>query len=154
MFRRCTSILLIVIYFAGQLAAAPHAHGGNVGASSEHDSRPHVHVSWFGHSHEDGHTHHHHHHLDISHSQTDSSEWSTGSSDHDSNAVYLPNETGNLYLACKITGPPNPLNAVQALPAAAAIAPADNFGQLCDANFSGICSPGTPLYLALRALRI
>jgi hypothetical protein len=154
MFRRSTSTLLIVIYVAGQLAAVPHAHGGNVGASSEHDSRPHVHVSWFGHSHDDGHTHDHHHHYDVSHSSTDFSEWSSGSNDHDSNAVYLPNETGNLYLACKISGSPNPLDAVQALPVAAAIEPADHSGQLCKANFSGNCCPGTPLYLALRALRI
>jgi len=155
MLRRYTSILCLVSYIAGQLAAVPHAHGGNVSEPSDHGARPHIHISWFGHSHshDDGDTHHGHQH-DVDRSKSISSDSDTSSNDHDSTAVYLPSEVGSLCLACTITGSPDPLDAVQAMPIAMAVATADRFGQLCEANFPGNCSPGTPLYPALRALRI
>lgn len=157
MFRRCTSMLLIVAYVAGQLAAVPHAHGAGENQPSDHGARPHFHIAWFehGHSHADGNAHHHHHHdFDGSRSQPVSSTSATGSDGHDSDAIYLPNDTGKPSLASKIIVsldnlPTNPILAV-----AVVIAPTAGSGQLWEAHFSGNCSQGTTLYLALRALRI
>jgi hypothetical protein len=156
MFRRGASILLIVVYLAGQLAAAPHAHARTMSEPSHHDARPHVHVSWFGHghTHEDGHSHHHHHHDGANESQAAASYSATSSEDHDSDAVYLPNETGQSFLLSKIAGSPDDFATNSWIAIAPAALPPNGPPQLCGASFFGNCSPGTPLYLALRALRL
>lgn len=107
---RCLfNALLIAGYFAGQLAAFPHAHAREpVG----HGGRPHFHANWFtrliakeGHSHHhhahdrhSGHSHHHHsghshhHHSpeqDRSHEQPENAPATPDGRGHDADCVYL-----------------------------------------------------------------
>jgi hypothetical protein len=79
MIRRVMSLLAVLGYAAGQLAAAPHAHGS---FSEHHDARPHVHLSIFGGS-------HHHHDHDRSDAREDLTGARNSQSDHDDDAVYL-----------------------------------------------------------------
>ena len=64
MFRRCTSVFVMIGLLASNLAAVPHAHAGMSAADQKrHDATPHFH----GHRHhhaDDGHSHAHegHHH--------------------------------------------------------------------------------------------
>ena len=94
MFRRCISILVLVGFLAGQLAAAPHAHGGySAQQQREHDAKPHVHVGHGGHTH----PHHSHSATPKSHSPKTDATPSSGpvqlagdcSFDHERDAVYL-----------------------------------------------------------------
>jgi len=160
MLRRSQSIVLTVGYLASQLAAVPHAHGQSGDSQpSDHSARPHFHVSWFGrhdhshddHSQDDGHTHHHE--RDGTHPQPPSSESNAGHDDHDSDAVYLPNDTG-VSLPSKCVGSPDSLQVVSTLVIAAVNMPAAVSECLTDARPPDKCSPDCPLYLALRALRI
>jgi hypothetical protein len=152
--------MLTVGYLAGQLAAVPHAHGQSGDSQpSDHSARPHVHFSWFDchdhshddHSQDDGHTHHHE--RDGTDSQPPSSESNAGHDDHDSDAVYLPNDTG-ISLPSKSVGSPDSLQVVSTLVIAAVNMPAAVSECLAGARPPGKCSPDCPLYLALRALRI
>jgi hypothetical protein len=136
-------------YLASQLAIVPHAHGrSGEGQSSDHDARPHFHVSWFGHAEHD----HHHDHVG-GQSRPHSSEPDTDRGDHDSDAIYLPNDTGLSLPGQSFVAPDN-LQVVSTLTVAAAPVPTANSNRVADAFFAGECSPGCPLYLALRALRI
>lgn len=48
MFRRCISFLVMVGFFASQLASVPHAHAGSSAEERQkHDATPHFHVEWF-----------------------------------------------------------------------------------------------------------
>jgi len=147
-------MVLMLGYLAGQLAVVPHAHGRcSENQPSDHNTRPHIHVAWFehvGHSHDDGRIHHHE--CDGSHSQSASSDSNAGHDGHDSDAVYLPNDIGVSLPSQSVTS----LDSLQAVSMLALAVPTPTAisERLADANFAGECSPGCPLYLALRALRI
>jgi hypothetical protein len=79
MIRRVMAFLAVLGYVAGQLAAAPHAHGS---VSGRHDARPHIHLSLFGRN-------HHHHRHDCCDARSDLTGARTGQGDHDDDAVYL-----------------------------------------------------------------
>jgi hypothetical protein len=91
MFRRGTSILVMLGYLAGQSAAIPHAHVG--GSQHDHDAcAPHIHLSWFG-------GQHHHEHQDrdnfavvpdLEHLEFNVGFGKDGAEDHDDDAVYIP----------------------------------------------------------------
>jgi hypothetical protein len=79
MIRRVMAFLAVLGYVAGQLAAAPHAHGS---VSGRHDARPHIHLSLFGRN-------HHHHRHDCCYARSDLTGARSSQSDHDDDAVYL-----------------------------------------------------------------
>ena len=168
MFRSCTSILLIVVHLAGQLALAPHGHGaaGYV-QSSDGQARPHVHLAWFGrvtHAHDRGHgrgrVHHHGEPGRRSLAPTSSDCGSPGQGDDhdgdglDGDAVYLPgdvsapalksgNETGQAAFDVATT------------PLAVATAPSAQYLQVpMPWVLPDDSPPSCPRYLMLRALRI
>jgi len=164
MLRRGFSIVLIFGYLAGQLAAVPHAHAHAHGQGGEnqprdHNARPHIHVSWFSHfdhshddhSHDDEHTHHHE--CGGSHSHPAVSDSNAGHDDHDNDAVYLPSDTGVSLASNSVALPDShqviSMLAIAAIPSSLAISES-----WAVANSPDKCSPGRPLYLALRALRI
>ena len=151
--RRCTTSVLMMAYLASQLAAAPHAHGATGETQpSDHNARPHVHVGWFDHgdhAHDDGHRHHHP--CDENDSQPPGSKSHGGDRDHDSDAVYLPNEA--VAPSTKSAVSPASL-AVSTLGIIASIAAPTASGYSASTIFPDKCSSGCPLYLALRALRI
>lgn len=103
MFRGCISLVVIAGLFASQMAAVPHAHGGSSAEDRhEHDARPHFHCKWFS----AGHCVHKHGGKERSHGTPAPVPVSVGSernsddclppeggrnTDHDSNAVDVPN---------------------------------------------------------------
>src|SRR4051812_7308726 len=102
MLRRIISIIVMLGFVTGQMAAFPHAHAAN-GEPFDHDARPHIHLSWFEHvgdCHDDGHAHHH----DGGHSQPHSPDANIDHDDHDTDAVYLPTDI-DVYLPTKSVGP-------------------------------------------------
>src|SRR4051794_12708655 len=114
MFRRGFSIFVLLAFTASQLAVTPHAHA-EAGKPVDHDALPHVHLSWFeqaGHCHDDEYAHHHS--ADDSHSQPLFCKAGIEHDDHDSDAVYLSNDTGN-SLATKSVAPLRNLEIVVAL---------------------------------------
>jgi hypothetical protein len=162
MLRRGFSIVLILGYLAGQLAAVPHAHGqGGENQPCDHNARPHIHihVSWFSHfghfhddhSHDDEHTHHHE--CGGSHSHPAFSDSNAGHDDHDNDAVYLASDTG-VSLLSKRAESPDCLQFVSAQVIAATPTPAAIAEPWAIAYSPGEFSPRCPLYLALRTLRI
>jgi hypothetical protein len=155
MARRSTTSLIIVTYIAGQLAMVPHSHGAvGISQSSDHNASPHIHVSWFDrvdHSHDDGHSHHHEHGSHHSHRTT--SDADTVPVDHDSDAVYLPNEIG-VSLSSKPVVSPDCLSFIATIVIDAAHTPMAQSESGLVALSLGECSPNFPIYLALRALRI
>lgn len=72
---RALALLTVLGYIAGQLAAAPHAHGS---APENHDARPHFHLSGYGGDHHDHHG-----------EQSDQRGAHGDQSSHDDDAVYL-----------------------------------------------------------------
>lgn len=154
MVRRYTNTLLMIAYLASQLATLPHAHGANSeNQPCDHNARSHVHVSWFhhedhSHEHEDGHSDHHH--CDGTHSQPAAD---TEPGDHDSDAVYLPNDTG-FSLPTKTVATSDSFHLVTTLTIATVPVPMAISQFSSDAHLPDKCSAGCPLYLALRALRI
>ena len=155
MARRCTTTLLMMAYLASQLAMVPHAHGASgENQPCDHNARPHVHVACFdhvGHSHDDGHTHHQE--CVDSNSLAAVSDTSTRQDDHDSDAVYLPNDPWG-SLPTKSVASSGNLQVISTLVTAVAHTPTAISECLSDVNSPDECSPGCPLYLALRALRI
>src|SRR4051794_40042770 len=104
MLRRSVSIIVMLGFVIGQMAAFPHAHAAN-GEPFDHDTRPHIHLAWFEHvgdCHNDGDAHHHDH--DGDRSQPDSPDANIDHDDHDSDAVYLPTDIG-VSLPTKNIGP-------------------------------------------------
>jgi hypothetical protein len=101
MFRRVVSTLVVLGLFASHLAVVPHVHAGmQPTARQEHDATPHFHLPFGGGIHA-GHSHDHHHthahsHVGGSHHASDCAPiWSgAGGSDHDADAVYLPETFG------------------------------------------------------------
>jgi len=157
MARRYTNTFLIMAYLAGQLAAVPHAHGaGGENQPSDHNARPHFHVSWFEHgchSHDHGHTHDHDGDGDGSHSAPHSADSNTSHDGHDSDAVYLPNEIGTPSLGKSVNLLDSP-ELVSTLAIVAAPTATTALGFSTEAYFPEKCNSGCPLYLVLRALRI
>lgn len=153
MANRRTTTLLMMAYLASQLAAVPHAHGGG-GQPSDHNARSHVHVSWFAWLSHFPDRDTHHEECDACHSLPISSDLTGEHDGHDSDAVYLANETGTASLVGKSVISLDSLQFVSML----AIAAAPMTSAICDcwaeASFPDKCSSGTPLYLTLRALRI
>jgi hypothetical protein len=153
MFRRSVSIIVMFGFVTGQMAAFPHAHAEN-GEPFDHDARPHIHLSWFEHvgdCHNDGHAHHHDH--DGDDSQRRSLDTNVDHDDHDSDAVYLPTDIGVSLPTKSIESVHNfDVTATLAIP----VAPLPTFLTDCVTGqyFSGDCSPGRPLWLVLRALRL
>jgi hypothetical protein len=97
MFRRCVSILVLLGFVAGQLAAVPHAHGGcSSEQQREHDARPHVHVGSCSHSHDhnDSHDGHSHSHATDKPAPASGEQLSNSGCgpyvEHDADAIYLP----------------------------------------------------------------
>ena len=153
MARRCTTTMLMMAYLATQLAMVPHAHGASENQSSDHNARPHVHISWFGHiehSHDDGCAYHDE--CDGSYSQPISFHFAPAH-DHDSDAIYLPNDAG-VSLPVKSVVAPSNFQDVSTLAVATTRTPTAVCETWAAADFSDKCSPGRPLYLVLRALRI
>jgi hypothetical protein len=142
-------------YLASQMATVPHAHGRcGENQPSDHNARHHVHVSWFehdDHSHDGGHSHHHE--CDEGNSQPPLSESNAEHDGHDSDAVYLPNDTG-VSLASNSVVSLGSFQVVSTLAIAAVPTPTVFSESLAAAYSSDNCSSGCPLYLALRALRI
>jgi hypothetical protein len=161
MFRRCLTTLLIVGYFAGQLAAAPHLHAQT---PAGHGGQPHCHTGWLcclfaanrhsadHHSHAHGHGAGHDHSHEQDHSQTPQPGEPDGG-DHDSDCVYLPD----------VVAPSLATPGQQILPAGE-LAQLD--GSLCKSpeleQFLSrqaqapqiLPGDGCPLFLKLRTLRI
>lgn len=155
MAQRFTTTLLLMAYFASQLVVVPHAHDdSSISQPSDHNSRPHVHVSWFGqaaHSHGSGHAHHHG--CDENCPSTAATDANTGHQDHDSNAVYLPCDAGiSLAISSMILLDYQQINSTLSI---AAISTPTTVSEVGSHEYSpDKCIPGCPLYLALRALRI
>ena len=86
--RLLVSLLLIPLFVLGQVL--PHSHAGTgISVPHDHASRPHIHLH--GHDHHHDHGHHDEHGDDEKEeSGNDSDDLLTESSDHDSDAVYLP----------------------------------------------------------------
>ena len=147
MFQRVVSILVLIGFIAGQLAAVPHAHCGYSPAEQrEHDARPHVHVG--SHSHDHSHSHSH-----ASGSKSpDSPDYPPAREEveHDADAVSLPS---GVFTACSredqrtLTSsyPIIAADVAAQLPLPAALAPADP---------PDVRSPGAKVFLKLRNLRI
>lgn len=97
MFHRCIASLTLLGFLAGQLAAAPHAHGAASPAQQRrHNARPHVHVGW---AHAHVHRHPHAHEGDRSPQASNvgrSGKIGTVSDDHDADAVYLAGGASSL----------------------------------------------------------
>jgi hypothetical protein len=143
----------MMTFLARQLAMVPHAHGA-IGetAPSDHDARPHFHLSCFGHSHGNG---HHHHERGERQSHSTSSNSPPGEHlDHDSDALYLPNELAAPLTVSNVATHDGldlcPTFIVAVLPIAPPAPQCWTNAYLPDQS-----SPGRPLlYLALRALRL
>lgn len=161
MVHRCLTLVLVTAYLATQMALVPHAHD-----DSQHspEARPHVHVSWLDgeHSHHAGHTHRasHIHHVDHAHHHGTEGEHvaapqsePANQPDHESDAVYLSEETPTIS-----SGPEfdvvNNLLVIATFSTVATISPTELSTAWAKPNFSDKCSPACPLYLALRTLRI
>ena len=162
MLRSCTSILLIVVHLAGQLALAPHAHGeGEFVQHSDSQARPHVHLAWFGkvtHAHDRGQDRRHDHQRgdpgrrSLAPTSSDCGSPLPGD-DHDGDTVYLPGEvsapalksgaeTGQAACAKATTQP------------AVVMAPLAQSPQVIRWVLLDDSPPSCPRYLMLRALRI
>jgi hypothetical protein len=93
MLRRSLSMLVMLGYLAGQLAAVPHAHADD--PAHEHQlALPHIHLADLGgvaHGHKHGHGHVHRHEAPASQREGASHhDRLQGSGDHDEDAIYLP----------------------------------------------------------------
>lgn len=161
MFRRCLSVLLIVSYAAGQLAATPHMHAQT---PAGHGGQPHFHAGWLDclfaedrhsadhHSHAHGHGAEHEHSHGQNHTPTPQPESSDGG-EHDSDCVYLP-----VVIASSLT------SAIQQSLPAGELAQSDgslfqspDLEQLRSRRALGpliLPGEGCPLFLKLRTLRI
>jgi hypothetical protein len=164
MFRRHITISLIIAHFASQLAAMPHAHGVGENLPSDHDARPHFHLSWFGnaghshgheqaHSHDGGHSHHQHGGVDLGGSQPGSSALANGPLDHDHDAIYLSSETAATRLV-RCDGSADNRFVTPLLAVAADIESTATLLWNSGGLVLGRCRSNPPLYLTLRALRI
>ena len=165
----------MMAFLAGQLAVVPHAHGASCNnQTSDHDSRPHVHLAWFehadhehdtehGHNHDGGHGHHHgehshhdgeqEHHHDANQSSQASSDTDCKHDDHDSDAVYLAVDSGDLLPSQGVASPDLSAAAKLLCVPTAYLGPATSL-HLVDGQPPDQCAPSCPLYLALRALLI
>jgi hypothetical protein len=151
MFRKGLSLIVMLGFVLGQMAALPHAHAAS-STPANHDSRPHIHVPCFaanGHSHDEG----HHHHADGSHHHSPVCDHEKQGHDHDSDAVYLPNNMGD-SLPSTMVASVDCLQNVAALPERCAFLNPPHANSVIGPYFSDECSSAQPLYLALRALRI
>ena len=153
MSRRCFTIVLSMAYLASQLAVVSHSHGASrENQPVDHHARPHIHVSSFGHadhSHDLDHGHPYSHRSTGTHSHTVDSETPPEHSDHDSDAVYLPSDTGQSLLS-KSVATPNAFNFVTPLVAAIVVTPTDSSDVVAASPFPGECRSGSHLDLALR----
>ncbi len=100
MFRNCLTAVLLMGYFACQMAKVPHAHAHQ---AADHDLRAHMHWDWCGglratdepaitdsHAHS-GHEHHSHHRgHSHEHPPVAPTPAVPDSTDHDSTSVYVP----------------------------------------------------------------
>ena len=153
MFRKGLSLIVMLGFVMGQMAALPHAHAAS-STPANHDSRPHIHVPCFaanGHSHDEG--HHQHHHADGSHHHSPVSDDQKQSHNHDSDAVYLPNNMGD-SLPSTMVASVDCLQNVSALPKLCAFLNPPHANSVIGPYFSDECSSAQPIYLALRTLRI
>jgi hypothetical protein len=153
--RRSITLVLCMTYVASQLATMPHAHEV---ASHDHGARPHVHVSWLdresttqhGHSHHPGHSHRHKNDARHEHHVPNS----PAGEDHDSDAVYIANESGMASHGSNIDALDSLMRASTLGVVQAAAVPSLIVDCSIDATFSRNCKPACALYLALRTLRI
>jgi hypothetical protein len=153
MFRRFNTSLLMMAYFASQLAMVPHAHGTSESQPCDHHARPHVHISWWSHgshSHESGHSHQND--FDDSRSHSTSGDMPI-ERDHDSDAIYLSNEAGVPSLGRIVVSQDN-LPLLSALAIVDIALPTTTLRSWRYGDFPDNGKPSCPLYLALRALRI
>ena len=153
MFLKSLTFIVLLGFVTGQMSVFPHAHAGG-GQPSDHSARSHIHVARLahtGHCHDNGHCHHHH--ADGSHSHMPTPVAETEQDQHDSDAVYLPNDI-DVSLPNKGIGPVNDFEFLVTLTIPVAPSIASVTDCVTGPFFSGDCSPGRPLYIALRALRI
>lgn len=157
---RSTILLLLFSYIAGQLATLPHAHSHDANHQhSGHEQRPHVHLTCFGHG---GHSHGResgHYHGDGEphphHSTDDKLDVAGGhSTGHDSDAVYLPDGADGVSLVVKSVSSIDVAHLTLCLPPPLGVRTPDATAEVKYARNPGECSPGRPLFIALRALRI
>ena len=89
MFRCGLSILVLLGFFANQLAMIPHNHAVDWPG---HGTRPHIHLASSSHSHSHGHDHHHgHSHHGGSKKPVEQPQDSMEPlAEHDANALYVP----------------------------------------------------------------
>ena len=147
MLRRFVSFIVMLGFAIGQMAAFPHAHADGR-QPADHIARPHIHLAWLTHrSHSHDGDHFHHHNADGSHSHSPTP--ATDQDDHDSDAVYLPNDIGVSLPTKSVTSLDN-FEIISTL--TIAVVPSTTSVTDCVTGpfFSGECSPGRPLYLALR----
>jgi hypothetical protein len=154
---RAITILVLLGYLAGQMAAMPHAHAT---AHADHPWQPHVHLSVD----DAAHVHHshdgRHHHDDGRHDDDIDPPNANGAlvaaEDHDADAVYV----SAVVQATSRSGVDSGIHAKclspQATPADVCIAALEWVSKalaLSDCA-SGIIEPHCALYLSLRTLRI
>jgi len=151
MLHRSVSITVMVGFVIGQMAAFPHAHAEG-DRLADHNFRPHIHVTSLAHgSHSHDGEHRHHHNADGSHSH--SPKPVSDQDQHDSDAVYLPHDIG-VSLPTKTLAPVHNFEVIVALAIPVAPSATSDSDYTTGPFFSSKRSPGRPLYLALRALRI
>jgi hypothetical protein len=154
MFRRAVSLIVMLGFVAGQMAAIPHAHGQDH-LDLDHDSRPHIHVSWHEHvGHSQGDDEHAHHHPGKeSHSPSTQSETDLNQDGHDSDAAYLPAGADNSLPSTSVPSPENPQ-----VNCTLAVAPVHTTIAVTHCSVAAYLpsesSSSYPLYLELRSLRI
>ena len=155
MVHRCLTLVLVTAYLATQMAMLPHAHEGD---KASHETSPHVHVSWLDgeHTHHASHTHHenhaHHHGSEDEHDAAPQPE-PANQQDHESDAVYLSEETPTISSGAEFDAISN-LLAIATFSTVATISPTELSTAWAKPNFADKCSSACPLYLALRTLRI
>jgi hypothetical protein len=136
----------------------PQAHEDSQGRPED---RPHVHLSCLDsdhshHAHHSGHTHHqdhaHHHSAEGEHAPVPQP-GPANQQDHESDAVYLSEETPAISSGLEFDVVSNLLG-IATLSIVATVSPLELSTAWARPNFSDKCSPACPLYLALRTLRI
>ena len=163
MYRHCTSILLIAVHLASQLALVPHTHGVHgLAQPADENSRPHVHLGWLGggshthsHTHAHGHSHEHGEVATHSHILPSSGHCSHLAVDcHDCDAVYLPTDIGAPVIKGEKESGQFAVDLATVPIAAVMWAPPEPPERLMHRVFPIDSTPSCARYLILRALRI
>lgn len=159
MLRRIASMLVMVGYLAGQLAAVPHAHA-NDPLHEHHSAQPHIHVAaarspshTYEHGSEHGHVHRHTAPAAARDGACQADQFS-GVADHEADAIYLPLTVSTTVTSgadsSKLLTSPALLHFVDA----AAVSDAVTASQTALLRLPDTRAPECAFCLTLRALRI